>query len=106
MLVEVFKETGMKGVMSEMLLFPATGILPPMRGRPPAQALPVLFNSHEGTSANELEQLGVQEPCLQALYLYSGRERDVVSSDSGSPESLRPPRGLSVLDLLNNRTIY
>ena len=60
MLVEVLKEIGMKGVMSERLFFPASGILPPMRSRPPAQALPVLFNSHEGMSADELEQLGAQ----------------------------------------------
>lgn len=60
MLVEVLKEIGMKGVMSERLLFPASGILSPMRSRPPAQALLVLFNSHEGMSANELEQLEAQ----------------------------------------------
>lgn len=38
MLVEVLKEIGMKGVMSEKLFFLAFGILPPMRSRPPAQA--------------------------------------------------------------------
>lgn len=60
MLVELLKEIGMKGVMSEKLFFPASGILPPMSSRPSAQALPVLFNSHEGTLDNELEQLGAQ----------------------------------------------
>lgn len=75
MLVEVLKETGMKGFMSERLFFPASGILPPTRSRPPAQALPVLFNSHEGMSANELEQLGAQQPCLRHSLSETVRER-------------------------------
>lgn len=94
----------MKGVMSERLFFRASGMLPPMRSRPPARALPGLFNSHEGMSANELEQSGARQPCPQALYFSNEGGRDGASSDWGSPEPLSPLLGLSALDLLNNRT--
>lgn len=57
MLLEVLKEMQKKAVVSEVLLFPVSGMLLHMRSRPPAQALPVLLSSHERAPANELEQL-------------------------------------------------
>jgi len=62
----------------------------------------VLFNSREGASANEIEQLGAWYLCLHALCFFTGRERDVVKSDSDSSDFLRHPLGPSALDLFNN----
>lgn len=77
MLVEVLKEIGMKGVMSEKLFFLASGILPPMRSRPPAQAC--LYYSIP-TKGRQLMNLNSWEAnSLPMLYNSRGERLQVLS---------------------------
>lgn len=98
MLVEVLKEIGMKGVMSEKLFFLASGILPPMRSRPPAQAC--LYYSIP-TKGRQLMNLSSWEPNSLVFLCSTKAGRDAGSAERGSPEPLSLPLVLSVVQQQN-----
>lgn len=94
----MLKEIGMKGVMSEKLFFLASGILPPMRSRPPAQAC--LYYSIP-TKGRGLMNLNSWEPKSLPSCAPQQQGRGTESAEWGSLEPLSLPLGLSVVQQQN-----